>query len=171
MTARIVSSLALILLCTASAHAQERLTRGLADRIGKGIDKLTEEEALKLVPGAVTVSFGEEALGNDCVLTWKEVRGIRVEFLGDKASAVSGTFSDLIESTTLTLANLKKIAKGMKQQDVEKLLEGSGSFRGGAGKNFEGKDIRICEWEDGRVLQAFIKNGKVSGYRFVNSVQ
>jgi hypothetical protein len=171
MTARIASSLVLILLLTGVAQGQQRLTSELAGRIEKGVNKLTEEEVLKLVPGPVTVTFGEDLLGNDCLLTWKEVREIRVEFLAEKASSTSGTFTDVIESKTLTLANLKKIANGMKQQEVLKLLDGSGALRISAGKNFEGKDIQICEWEDGRVLQAFIKGGKVSGYRFVSSVR
>ncbi len=169
MTSRIVSGLALILLWTGSAHGQHRLNKAIFEPISKGVDRLTEEEALKLVPGPVTVSFERE--GYDCVLRWEEVSRIRVEFLDGKTSTATGTFSDVVASKILTPANLKKIAKGMSQQDVEKLLAVGGTSMGHLAKNFEGKDIQVSEWIQGRVITAFIKDGKVKGCAFIDSGQ
>ena len=172
MTTRLVTSLAAILLWTGAARAQHRLTSELADQIQKGIGRLTEVEVLRLVPGPVTVSFGGQALDSDYLLTWQEVRRIRVEFVEGKASATTGTFSDVVDSKTLTLENLKKIARGMKQEDVEKLLSGrGGSFKGSSAKNSNGIDIEVCEWEEGREIRAYIKGGKVSGAGYLSSAR
>jgi hypothetical protein len=67
----------------------------------------------------------------------------------------------------LTLENLKKIARGMKQPDVEKLLSGSGTFRGYSSKDAEGRAIQVCEWSFGQEIRAYIKDGKVNGSAYV----
>ena len=95
-----------------------------------------------------------------------------MEFLDEKVLSATRTFSDVIVSKTLTIATLKTIAKGMKQRDVERLLDSDvGSKHHRSAKDAQGRDVQVCEWEEGRVLRVYIKAGKVSGAVYLESLK
>jgi hypothetical protein len=146
------------------------LTPEIGARVREGVGRLTEEEVLKLVPWTVCINMGVPGDDFDYVMTWDEARRIRVEFCENKVVATTAAFSDGVTSKTLTLANFKKITKGMVLADVEKILEGP-AFKGSYFKRFtldaSGKEVGVCEWIQGQRIFARIKGGRVTGAGYV----
>ena len=91
MIMRMSTLFAVLLLSTSAANVQQRLTSELYKEIAKGRNTLTEAEVLKLVPSPATIKFSQDSRDEDYRLTWEEVCRIRVEFLNDKATTVTGT--------------------------------------------------------------------------------
>jgi hypothetical protein len=171
MSARLWISFAALLVCTSGACGQQRLTAEIGDRVRKGVNRLTEDDVLKLVPGPFTIEMGETG-DVDYVLTWEEVRRIRVVFSEGKVISVTASFSDAVASKSLSLANFKKITKGTALRDVETILGGAdftGDFSQRVSRDASGKSVFICEWTAGRIIRADIKGGKVSGSAFISA--
>jgi hypothetical protein len=149
---------------------QQRLTPEVYERVRKGVDRLTEDEVVKLVPGAFTVKMSKVG-GDEYYLIWEEVRRIEVEFSDGKVVSATGTFSDAVASETLTLASFRKIAPRMAREEVRKLVEGStrrGRFASRTTLDAEGKEIRVCEWTQGRKIRVQIRGGKLVGGAYMD---
>jgi hypothetical protein len=167
MVVRICVGIAALLFNAGIACGQElRLTPEIADRVRKGVGHLTDEDVLKLVPGPVTIEMGNPINNFDYVLNWDEARLIRVEFSEGKVVSAKCAFSDAVASKTLTLANFKRITRGMSRADVEKILGGSdytGCFFSSGWLDAAGKEVSVCEWMQGQRIFARIKGGLVTG--------
>jgi hypothetical protein len=171
---RLVAGIVAIFLAAGVGQGQERITPEIGKQVQDGKGKLTEQEVLKLVPGPVTVERNTSGVEGDLVLSWEEVCRIRVEFTEGKVTSAIGTFANAVASRTLTLENFKKIAKGMSRGDVEKLLERrpgeKGSFSLKSLPDNSGRRTKaVCEWEQGRKIIAYIKDGKVVGSIYTDS--
>lgn len=164
MCIRLWVSIAVLLVAVSSAHAEQGLTPDIVARVREGVGRLTEDELLKLVPGQVTIEMAEGGEDFDYVLNWYEARHIKVRLAEGKVVSATAIFSDNVTSKTLTLVNFKKIAKGMANADVKKILEGPG-FVGATSQrgtlDADGKEVGVCEWMEGTRVFARIKDGQV----------
>ena len=158
MLSRVAACFTVILLVANQAYGQFQITGEIAKKVGNGLGKMTEDEANKLLPWPATVSFSDTP-DADYFLKWEEVRRIRVEFVENFVVTASGTFSDAVDSKTITLRNFKLITKGKRSEEVRKLM--TDGFRMDQSKDSKGRDVQTLTWEKGRSLRVYIKDGKV----------
>ncbi len=171
MLVRLTATVLVILVGAGVTQGQGRLTPALGNQVVEGKDRLTDGDLLKLVPGPFTVETNPDG---ELVLTWEEVNRIHVEFSEGKVTSVSGTFSDAVASRTLTLANFKKVARGMSREEVGALLDRKPGARGQFSSHAlpdegEKRNRQVCEWAQGRRLRVHVKGGKLVGAAFTDS--
>lgn len=164
-----------LLLSSSLAFGQPRLTKDLGEKVRLGAGSLTEKEVLKLVPGPVSVNRvrkgGLGGLGGvdaDWILRWEEVTKFEIVLIDGKVERLSAVFSDVAPSKALNLEAFKRLKEGMSLGNLEKIL-GPANQRSETIDDMNTKTTR-CEWSRGREIRAYIKDGKVNGGGFVDTL-
>jgi hypothetical protein len=169
---RLLAIIGVFLSCSL-ASAQPKLTKELGEKVRTGAGTLTEQEVLKLVPGPVTViRMSKGGLGSvdaDWLMQWEESTKFEVVLIDGKVSQLTATFSDVAPSKVLTLEAFKRLKEGMSLGDVEKVV-GKANSTSETIDDMNSKTTR-CVWSRGREIRAYIKDGKVNGGGFIDTLE
>jgi hypothetical protein len=146
------------------AKPEPKLTKALGDQIIAGKGKMTEAEAIRLLPGPYSARVGSGNEDADTVLTWSEEIEIKLVVRNKKVYSSASKFDPTVESDKLTLAAFKTVKQGTPQADVVKLF-GEPNYTGPVVKVGADKSITqdTWKWRQGRELLVYIKDGKVVG--------
>jgi len=158
--------LALAGLSASPGLAEPKLTKELGEKVRSGIDKLTAQDVLKLVPGSVAISSNKGGFVDaDLILTWEEATKFDVVLINGKVASISATFNDAFASKSLTLEKFNQLKEGMTQDEVEQVL-GKPNGVSSTTDNMKAT-VTKCGWFQGRKLVAYVKDGKVNGSAFI----
>lgn len=168
---RLLAIIGVFLSCSL-ASAQPKLTKELGEKVRTGAGKLTEQEVLKLVPGPLRVTrVSKGGLGGvdaDWLLQWEEATKFEIVLIDGKLDQLIANFSDVALSKALTMEAFKRLKQGMSLGDVEQVL-GAADFKSETIDDMNTKTTR-CVWSRGREIRAYIKDGKVNGGGFIDTL-
>lgn len=141
--------------------APPRVTAGLAEQIRAGTGRLTEADAVKLLPAAYRLEpWTRDA---DWRLTCAETTEIRVEFVAGKLTSRSARFDPTVTSQNLTPQRFRLLKDGMTVKEVETLLGTRNRKVVATGKDDQNRRSETWRWVQGRELWIFVTAGKVTG--------
>jgi hypothetical protein len=147
-----------------SVSVPGKLTAANFAKVNNGRGKLTEEDVVAIL--GLAHRFAKQSdIDVDLEMIWEEKARIRIKFKDGKASDFEGQFSEHLKSKNITLANFKKLKKGMSVKEVEQVLgsanESSSPQRG----------ITYRTWEKFNLIKVQFRDSKVSGSLHMGSIQ
>jgi hypothetical protein len=161
------STILILLLVCESAFGQAvdprrpRVTTELAKQIEAGIGKMSEAEAVKLLPAAYRLESGKPKA--DWKITCRETTEIRVEFVDGKLASRSGSFHPSVRSKNLTPVQFRLLKDGMSLNEVATLLGTTNRRAVAAGKDDQNRRVETWAWVHGRELWITVTDGIVTG--------
>ena len=141
--------------------ARPRVTTELAQQIQAGSGRMSETEAVRLLPAAYRLESGTPKA--DWRITCRETTEIRVTFVDGKLAARSARFDPSVKSTNLTPEQFRLLKDGMSVTEVTTLLGLQNRRAVAAGKDDQNRRVETWGWVHGRELWITVTDGIVTG--------
>jgi hypothetical protein len=141
--------------------ARQRVTTELTKKIEAGKGKMSESEAVKLLPAPYRLESGKPKA--EWKITCSETTEIQVEFVDGKLASRSARFDPSVKSNNLTPEQFRLLKDGMSLNEVATLLRASNGKAVAAGKDDQNRRVETWRWVHGRELWITVTAGIVTG--------
>ena len=141
--------------------ARPRVTTELAQQIQAGIGKMSETEAVKLLPAAYRLESGTPKA--DWRIMCRETTEVQVTFVDGKLASRWARFDPSVKSTNLTPEQFRLLKDGMSVTEVTTLLGLQNRRAVAAGKDDQNRRVETWGWVHGRELWITVTDGIVTG--------
>jgi RNA polymerase sigma factor (sigma-70 family) len=138
-----------------------KVTTELAQQIEAGIGKMSEAEAIKLLPVGYRLESGKPKA--DWKITCRETTEIRLEFVDGKLASRSASFNPSVKSKNLTTQHFRSLKNGMTLNEVVTVLGNQNHEPVAAGKDDQNRRVETWCWVHGRELRITVTDGIVTG--------
>jgi hypothetical protein len=161
------STIIILVLVCGSAFGQAvdprrpRVTLELAQQIQAGSGRMSEAEAVRLLPAAYRLESGTPKA--DWRIMCRETTEVQVTFVDGKLASRWARFDPSVKSTNLTPEQFRLLKDGMSVKEVITLLGLQNRRAVAAGKDDQNRRVETWGWVHGRELWITVTDGIVTG--------